>query len=63
MLRQNRRIARIHQHETACSVGVFDIACRKTRLAEKSRLLVARHAGNRNGYAEKGQFRFTVDAA
>ena len=46
--RAHRRIADIHQRETARAVGVFGLSARKAALTEERRLLVARCAADRH---------------
>ncbi|MNS73796.1 hypothetical protein D3C72_1072470 [compost metagenome] len=43
----------MHQHEAAGAIGVLGHASRKARLAEEGALLVARHAADVDGRAQK----------
>ena len=56
-------VADIHQQKRAGSIGVFHHALPMTRLPERRRLLIARHARNRNRAAEKGREGFAIDMA
>ncbi len=63
MPRLDRRVARVHQQETARAVGILGHAGRKAGLAEGGRLLVAGHRGDGHGAAKPLVARLAVDLA
>ena len=63
VFRLYRGLSRVHQKETACSIGVFRLARFKTALTEQCSLLVARGSGNGNRPADYGFLCMPVDTA
>ena len=63
VVRQNRLMSHIHQHEAAGAVGVFRIARVKTPLPEQRRLLIPRVSADRNRAAEELRVRLAVNTA
>ena len=63
MPRCHRLTADGHEQEATGPVGIFRKTAVEAGLPEERRLLVARHAGNRNRRAEQRRHRFAVDFA
>jgi hypothetical protein len=57
-----RSFAGIHQKESAGAVGVLDLSRVEASLPEQSALLVSGSSGNRDGTAENGRIRLSVNA-
>ena len=53
ILRRENILSGVNERKTACAVRRFDFAFGKTRLPERSRLLVAGHASDGNGRAKQ----------
>ncbi len=54
---------RIHQHETAGAIGILCHAALQADLSEGGRLLIARHAGDRDTRTKQPLRRFAIDLA
>ena len=59
----NGHMARVHQHEAACAVGVLGHAWRKTSLPKRSGLLITGQACNGHRQTQPMRICFGQDAA
>ena len=59
----NRHMARVHEHEAACAIGVLGHAWRKTSLSKGSGLLIAGQACNGHRQTQKMRISFGQHAA